>query len=132
MPFEGYNFLPTSYGYRSYFGTTSRLDIPPVPARVPVHILSYQSDTFINNLIALCEDGIWVIDPTAKTNTWKHVIVHTYDSERSLKSGLTALLRTLSTCINRARALSTSQVIQMMFQMGLVSLSHLSLQVFLI
>ena len=80
MPFEGYNFLPTPYGYRSYFGTTSRLDVPQVPARVQF-ILSYQSDTFINNLIALCEDGIWIIDPTANTNTWKHVVVHTYDSE---------------------------------------------------
>ena len=80
MPFEGYNFLPTSYGYRSYFGTTSRLDIPQVPARVQF-ILSYQSDTFINNLIALCEDGIWIIDPTANTNTWKHVVVHTFSAE---------------------------------------------------
>lgn len=80
MPFEGYNFLPTPHGYRSYFGTTSRLDIPQVPARVQF-ILSYQSDTFINNLIALCEDGIWVIDPTANTNTWKHVVTHTFSAE---------------------------------------------------
>jgi len=78
--FEGYNFLPTPYGYRSYFGTNSKLNIPAVPARVQF-VLSYQSDSFINNIIALCEDGIWVIDPTASTNTWKHVVTHTYDTE---------------------------------------------------
>lgn len=78
--YEGYNFLPTPYGYKSYFGTTSRLDIPVVPARVQF-MLSYQSGEYINNLIALCEDGIWIIDPTADTNTWKHVVVHTFEAD---------------------------------------------------
>ena len=27
VPFEGYNFLPTMYGYKSYFDTTSKLNI---------------------------------------------------------------------------------------------------------
>ena len=78
-PFEGYNFMPTPYGYKSYFGTTARLNVPVVPARAQF-ILSYQSGEYVNNLIALCEDGIWIIDPTSSANTWKPVVTHTFNT----------------------------------------------------
>lgn len=59
IAYEGYNFMPTSYGYKSYFGTNNQLDIPALPSRCD-HILILQSDTLQNLLVAMCEDGIWM------------------------------------------------------------------------
>ena len=41
LPFEGYNFLPTPYGYKSYFGTNSKLGLSTLASRVQ-WVLSYQ------------------------------------------------------------------------------------------
>lgn len=70
VPFEGYNFMPTAYGYKSYFGITSKLDIDALPSQVD-YILILQSNTFINKAIALCDDGIWSKEANA-TGAWVH------------------------------------------------------------
>jgi hypothetical protein len=72
-PYEGYNFMPTSYGYRSYFGTNSILNVDAVPSNVD-HIFIVQSETFENILVALCEDGIWTKRGEA-VGAWAHEVV---------------------------------------------------------
>jgi len=57
LPYEGYNFLPTSYGYRSYFGTESALTLEALPKPCD-QIITFQSETYENMLIAFCSDGI--------------------------------------------------------------------------
>ena len=59
MPYEGHNFLPTSYGYKSYFGTNTEIGINAIGARVD-HVFMYQNTNFENILIALTETGIWI------------------------------------------------------------------------
>ena len=73
MAFEGYNFLPTAYGYRSYFGTNSTLDIAALTSRCD-EILLYQFANYQNVLIALAEDGLWISRPNVSGNTWTHSI----------------------------------------------------------
>ena len=73
VPFEGYNFMPTSYGYKSYFGVTSKLDIDALTSRVD-KILVLQTSQFVNIAVALCEDGIWTRRANS-TGEWTHEIV---------------------------------------------------------
>lgn len=73
LGFEGYNFLPTAYGYRSYFGQNSTLDIAALASNCD-EILLYQFATYENILVALCEDGIWVSRPNTSGNLWVHSI----------------------------------------------------------
>lgn len=61
--YEGYNFMPTSYGYRSYFGLNSKLDIDTLPARCDKMVV-YQLANLKNIIIALCEDGLYYTDST--------------------------------------------------------------------
>lgn len=63
LPYEGYNFLPTNYGYKSYFGLTGVLGINALPSK-PDWILVYQRKTLENFLIALTELGIYTKDST--------------------------------------------------------------------
>lgn len=74
LPYEGYNFLPTSYGYRSYFGQNSTLSIPALPSKCD-QILLYQLADYRNMAIALCEDGIYTSSVvTAGAMTWVHSV----------------------------------------------------------
>lgn len=75
VPYEGYNFMPTSYGYKSYFGTTSSLNIAALTSRVD-EVFIVQTNTFLNIAVALCEDGIWTKAANA-TGAWIHEIVLT-------------------------------------------------------
>lgn len=75
LSYEGYNFLPTIYGYKSFFGINSTLNIAALTSRVD-KILLFQKSDFNNYLIALCEDGIWWTDPTVVSSTWTHVVTH--------------------------------------------------------
>lgn len=70
--FEGYNFMPTSYGYKSYFGTTSKLDIDAISSRVD-YLLILQSSSFVNIAVALCEDGIWT-KRADSTGAWEQEV----------------------------------------------------------
>lgn len=72
VPYEGYNFMPTSYGYKSYFGTNSTLGIEALTSRCD-DIFIVQSTTFENILIALCEDGIWTKVGEA-AGAWTHAV----------------------------------------------------------
>lgn len=67
IAFEGYNFLATAYGYRTYFGTSTKytLDVLPSPCD---EILSFQSEQYENMLIALCSDGVRTA--RAGSNAW--------------------------------------------------------------
>ena len=76
LAFEGVNFLPTAYGYRSFFGTNSLLDIAPLAARCD-RVLSYQFADYSYLLIALCEDGIWTCFPSTIGAPWVHSVVQT-------------------------------------------------------
>src|SRR4030043_162675 len=84
LAFEGYNFLPTAYGYKSYFGTNSTLNVQALPARTD-EILIYQFGTLENIIIALCEDGIYTCHPTIAANTWTKYIALTLPPEGSHK-----------------------------------------------
>lgn len=79
VAFEGYNFLPTSYGYRSYFGQNSNLGIGALTSRVQ-HIINFQTSTYVNYLIAMCEDGIWIKDLTV-AGAWTHSVTNTFDPD---------------------------------------------------
>lgn len=60
LAYEGYNFLPTAYGYRSYFGTNQKMTTDnPLTTITTDTILMYQDGTYQNVLIALASDGIW-------------------------------------------------------------------------
>lgn len=85
IAYEGYNFLPTSYGYRSYFGLNSDINISTLNSNVQ-EILTYNTIGLKFKFIALCDDGIWVGDtidnawvqlaslsPTEKL--WTHCII---------------------------------------------------------
>lgn len=73
--YDGYNFMPTSYGYMSYFGTNSELDINALESRCD-DVFIVQTPDLRNILIALCEDGIW-IKYAGTTGSWEQVIVLT-------------------------------------------------------
>src|SRR3990167_5037470 len=78
IPYEGYNFLPTEYGYRSYFGTASELNLAGLTSRCS-DLLMFQSAGYVNMLIALCEDGIWTSNPATAGGTWTHEYTTTFD-----------------------------------------------------
>lgn len=58
MALDGKNFLPTAYGYKSYFGTEISLSIDPLLERAD-WVLLFQNAERNNFLIALCDSGIW-------------------------------------------------------------------------
>jgi hypothetical protein len=72
IPYQGYNFLPTTYGYKSFFGLTSNLDVDALTSRVD-EIFIIQTETLRNILVALCEDGIWTKRGDT-TGVWTHNI----------------------------------------------------------
>jgi hypothetical protein len=58
IPYQGFNFLPTVYGYKSFFGLNSKFDADALTSNVD-EIFVIQTETFRNILVALCDDGIW-------------------------------------------------------------------------
>jgi len=76
LSYEGYNFLPTVYGYRSYFGLNSTLNITALTSRVD-RVLVLQKDTYQNILVALCEDGMWTTTPSIASSAWTKVSART-------------------------------------------------------
>lgn len=71
LAYEGYNFLPTSYGYRSYFGIESALTLEALPTPCD-QIITFQSKQYENMLIAFCSDGIRTA--RAGATVWTHSI----------------------------------------------------------
>ena len=58
MCYVGYNFLPTPYGYKSFFGINSKFEADALESQAD-ELFIVQTNTFENILVALCEDGIW-------------------------------------------------------------------------
>lgn len=75
IPYQGYNFLPTAYGYKSFFGLNSKLDVDALTSRVD-EIFVIQTETLRNILVALCEDGIWTKRGDV-SGVWTHDITLT-------------------------------------------------------
>ena len=76
IPYDGYNFLPTAYGYRSYFGINSVMGIGDLTSRCQ-YIIPFQLPNRKTILIALCEDGIWTVD-SSSANAWTQLVAHTF------------------------------------------------------
>lgn len=79
VAYEGYNFLPTSYGYKSYFGTTSALDIEALGPQVD-DVFIIQTQTFQNIAVALTPTGIYTKEADSE-GAWEHAIVMDEPSE---------------------------------------------------
>lgn len=72
VAYQGYNFLPTAYGYKSYFGTGAALGIEALTSKVD-KLFIYQTQEYENFLVALCEDGIWVKNAES-AGAWTHQV----------------------------------------------------------
>lgn len=79
VPYMGWNFLPTAYGYKSYFGIETQLQNSLLASRVDA-IVPLQTTEYANILVAMCEDGIWLY----KNNAWVHVVTLTPPTEDAL------------------------------------------------
>ena len=77
LAYEGYNFIPTPYGYRSYFGTTKKLGLGILASRCQ-HIVTYKTTSDTYYLIALAEDGIWV-NTVEAGGSWTQLVTHTFN-----------------------------------------------------
>lgn len=85
IAYEGYNFLPTNYGYRSYFGINSKLNIEALPGRCDKLFL-YQLADYTNIIVALCEDGIWhTTSTTIAASPWVQDVVLTVPASGDYK-----------------------------------------------
>jgi hypothetical protein len=73
VAYEARNILPTSYGYKSYFGLNSTLDIDSLGEKCQKVIL-YQTPDYTNWMIGLCEDGAYIVDASTQASTWTQVI----------------------------------------------------------
>ena len=72
IPYEGYNFMPTSVGYRSYFGASSQLNVDDLPVRAD-DIILFQLADYSNLIIAFGEDGVYKKDPSV-SGAWTKII----------------------------------------------------------
>lgn len=72
VAYEGHNFMPTAYGYKSYFGTNTKLGIDALTSRCD-YVFMYRNAKFENILVALCEDGIWT-KRGEEAGAWNHVV----------------------------------------------------------
>lgn len=76
VAYEGYNFLPTATGYKSFFGINQAIDIPACPAGVNVDkALIFESEDGSNHIIVLSDTGIYVNPADVSGAAWTHPIV---------------------------------------------------------
>ena len=74
VPYMGHNFLPTAAGYKSFFGTNSHIDIEALEATAkPDHVFLFQTATYANIAVALCDTGIWIADTTTAGAAWEQI-----------------------------------------------------------
>lgn len=60
IPYEGWNFMPSGYGYKSYFGLTAKLDIDVLTNTAKIRdAFVFQKADLSNMLVVLKDDGIW-------------------------------------------------------------------------
>lgn len=79
MAYAGQNFLPTSYGYKSYFGTNEKIDIAALSARTDA-VFIFQTATLRNILIALTEEGIYTCESVGESS-WTQSVEYTPPSD---------------------------------------------------
>lgn len=79
VAYEGFNFMPTPYGYKSYFGTNAKVGIDALASRVD-RVFVIQTSALQNKLVALCEDGIWT-KVGDSSGAWTHAITLTTPAE---------------------------------------------------
>lgn len=72
VPYMGHNFLPTSYGYKSFFGTNAKLGVDALAAQAE-HIFLFQNLAYSNTLVALTDTGIWGKDANS-AGAWTHLV----------------------------------------------------------
>ena len=66
IAYGGHNFIPTSYGYRSYFGLNYKLNIDSLSSNCD-ELFLFQLADYQNIIIALCDDGLWYTASTTLT-----------------------------------------------------------------
>lgn len=76
IPYKGWNFLPTSNGYKSFFGANSKINIGTLVPNKADAIFIFQSNTYENVLIALCDTGIWIKKATV-IGSWIQLVTLT-------------------------------------------------------
>lgn len=76
VAYDGKNILPTALGYRSHFSDTSHFAIPPAPSQYLQAILVYQGADYAVRMIALAEEGAWIINATEgqADNAWTQIM----------------------------------------------------------
>lgn len=82
MAYDGKNFLPTAYGYRSFFGTNDELGADDLAERVDF-LLVFQNAALNNFLIALCDSGIWY-KAGSTSGAWTQAVVMADNRENPL------------------------------------------------
>lgn len=102
VPMAGYNFLPTSYGYRSYFGDNSILDIEALPARCD-HILLFQKADYSNIFVALCEDGIYTSSASIASSVWTKQVSYAVPTVGTHEEWTYALLENTLYCYRQGK-----------------------------
>lgn len=75
MAYKGYNFMPTPYGYKSYFGVNQTLNVNAVPGNVD-ELFIFQNALLENVLLALTDTGVWVKKGTS-TGNWQQLVTYT-------------------------------------------------------
>lgn len=74
--YEGYNFLPTAAGYKSYFGINTAFAIPPCPAGDKIDkVLIFESADLHNHLVVLSATGIYINPANVADSPWVHAAV---------------------------------------------------------
>lgn len=74
VPYMGQNFLPTARGYKSFFGTGSHLNFTNLPTYFIDDIFIFQTETFLNILVALTPNGIFY-KVGSTTGAWIQIVV---------------------------------------------------------
>lgn len=66
MLYYGKNILPTPFGYKSFFDQSTLFEVNALTGKLVQRIIAYQTSTMLQILIALCEDGIYIVNATGE------------------------------------------------------------------
>ncbi len=71
--YEGYNFLPTMVGYKSFFGIRSKFPVPACPAGVKIDkIFIFETADLVNRVVVLSDTGVYSNLCNAADSPWVH------------------------------------------------------------
>lgn len=74
IAYDGKNILPTALGYKTFFSENTLFDSLPLPSAFCQHIIVFQTASFSNLIVCLCEEGIFWCNATADQATgWQWV-----------------------------------------------------------